>query len=211
MKVSYFTLAHRRDAQRQLFFPALMCLLLIIAAASDNVRAQDNQDASQTAPPPMKVVPRDERGQLAAARDAKTRTRIGIELADSHLRRAEELSGTHRYDEAASELGSYQGVIEDALRYLDESGKDNGKTRDLYRKIEIALRTYTPRIELIRRATPYEYAVNIKEIARFTRDARGQALDAFYGDTVLRENQTQRSQTPLREPVQEQPIEKKEP
>ncbi len=159
----------------------------------------------------MKFVSRVERDQLAAARDAKARTRISLDLTEAHLRRAEEHSAARQYDEAAVELGNYQGIIIDALSFLNRTNRDTGKTRDLYRKIELALRSHGPRIETIRRATPFEYAVNVKEIAKFTRDARAQALEAFYGDTVLRGDQDARSQASPGEPTQEPSTEKKEP
>ena len=39
----------------------------------------------------------------------------------------------------------------------------------------------------MRRATPLEYATRIKEVEDFARDGRTEALNAFYGHTVVRE------------------------
>jgi len=212
MKVAPVTQRRRHHAgiNRRLLLSTIY-LMLIVAVATNTVRAQDNQDAPQTAPPPMKFVPRAERDQLAAARDVKARTRLSLDLAESHLRRAEEFSGAHQYDEAAEEFGNYQGIVDDSLRFLKATRNDNGKTRDLYRKIELALRAHGPRIETIRRATPYEYAVHVKEIAKFARDARARALEAFYGDTVLHDDQSAGSPAPPREPMQEPSTNQKEP
>jgi hypothetical protein len=91
------------------------------------------------------------------------------------------------FDEASSELGNYRAVLEDALLYLSQSQKKGDKLRDSYKRIELALRAHTPRIETIRRSTPQEYAVNIKPLAEFIIEAREEALNSFYGDTVLRE------------------------
>lgn len=202
MKVALITQLRRHTENRRRLLSAI-CLTLLILASAATARAQDTQDAQETAPPPMKFVSRAERDQLAAAHDAKARTRTSLDLAESHLRRAEEFSGARQYDEAATEFGNYQGIIEDALRYLKDTHNDSGKTRDLYRKIELTLRAHGPRIEMIRRTTPYEYAVHVKETAKFTRDARARALEAFYGDTVLREEQSTGSPAPSRDPAQQ--------
>lgn len=163
----------------------LCAALAITACLATHTRGQENH-APVPAPPPMKFVPREDRAQLSAARDTKARTRVSIELAESHLRRAEELSARQRYDAATTELGNYQGLIEDALHFLDTADQNKGKIRDYYKRIELALRTYAPRLESIRRITPAEYAVNVKAVIDYTRDARVEALNSFYGDTVVR-------------------------
>ncbi|MFN2455197.1 MAG: hypothetical protein ABR577_13345 [Pyrinomonadaceae bacterium] len=186
------------------------CLVLMLAAIT-NAQDAASANAPETAPPPMKFVSRDERSQLSAAKDLRARTRASLDLAESHLRRAEELSSAQQYDMAAYELGNYQGLIEEALHYLDGNGKDNGKTRDLYKRIELALRAHGPRIEAIRRTTPYEYSVNIKDIAKFARNARSTALNAFYGDTVMHDEQTAEMDSPADTPVKDSGTEKKAP
>jgi hypothetical protein len=135
-------------------------------------------------PPPMKFVSRGERTQLSAAHDAKSRTRATIELAEARLSRAEMLTAGQQFEEASSELGIYQGLVEDALTYLDRAEKK--KQRDVYKRLELALRTHGARLESIRRVTPSEYAVHVKTICECARSARTQALNAFYGDTVIR-------------------------
>jgi len=136
-------------------------------------------------PPPMKFVSRGERTALSAARDAKARTRATIELAEARLTRAEQLTAGQQFEEASSELGIYQGLVEDALSYLDKLGPK--KLRDVYKRLELALRVHGARLESIRRVTPLEYAVHVKAICECARSARTQALNAFYGDTVIRD------------------------
>jgi hypothetical protein len=187
MKFRFFICSLSAAKSHALLFFATCLIMLCVTLPA---RAQESDSTLQTAPPPMKFVSRDERAQLAAAHDAKARTRAGIELAESHLQRAEELSSAHDYINASAELGNYQGLIEEALRFLKDTGRTDGKARDLFKRIELALRAHSPRIETIRRTTPYEYAVNVKAIARFTREARADALNAFYGDTVMREDRS---------------------
>src|SRR5687767_5706105 len=136
-------------------------------------------------PPPMKFVSRNERTALSAARDAKSRTRAAIEMAEARLARAEQLTAGQQFEEASSELGVYQGLVEDAMNYLENAGLK--KQRDLFKRLELALRSHGARLEAIRRVTPLGYAVHVKAICECARSARTQALNAFYGDTVIRE------------------------
>ncbi|MGB7923802.1 MAG: hypothetical protein WCF57_11210 [Pyrinomonadaceae bacterium] len=141
-----------------------------------------------TAPPPMKFVSRDERAQLSATPDPKERARVGIEIAEGHLRHAEEATFTRSYDPASAAMGRYQAVIDDTLRYLGAINSDNKKMRDIFKRLEITLRAHITRIEAIRRDTPFEHSVNIRAVLEFARNARTEALNIFYSDTVVRED-----------------------
>jgi hypothetical protein len=165
------------------------CCLLFASAlfVAPQALGQDMRLPLIAAPPPMKFVPRNERAQLSSAHDAKSRTRAAIELAEARLSRAEELTATQQFEAASAELGVYQGLVDDALYYLGELKTGKDKMRDTYKRLELALRAHCSRIEAIRRITPSEYAVNIKAICECTRNARAQALNGFYGDTVMGE------------------------
>jgi hypothetical protein len=170
---------------RSLYLLSAACALLMIYSVH-LVRAQEGPSS---APPPMKYISPAERVQLSAAHDTKARVRINIELAETHLARAEASTSGGQFDAAANELGAYQALIENALAYLHSTGRAD-KLRDHYKHLELTLRKHVPRIEMIRRATPTEYAVNVKAVNDFVQRARTKALDSFYGDTVLREDVT---------------------
>ena len=167
----------------------LGCCLLLAAAicAAAEARAQDMRLPLTPAPPPMKFVPRSDQAQLGVARDPKSRTRATIDLAEARLVRAEQFTTSQQFEAASDELGIYQGLIEDALRFLSNARKPNNKMRDVYKRLELALRLHGARIESIRRATPSEYKVNLNNIADFTCTARTEALNGFFGDEVMRE------------------------
>jgi hypothetical protein len=135
----------------------------------------------------MKFVSHAERAQLSSARDVKARTRASIELAEARLRRAEELTTALQYDAASSELGCYQALIENVMGYLSELKSDKNKIRDIFKRLELTLRAHSARIEAIRRVTPAEYGVNLKVITDYTRSARTEALNCFYGDSAVLE------------------------
>ena len=61
------------------------------------------------------------------------------------------------------------------------------------------------------RATPAEYAVNVKAIGDHTRKARTDALNAFYGDTVVRENYEENKAAPSNESTKTPNTEIKKP
>src|SRR6266571_6778044 len=149
--------------------------------------AQERRVEQLPAPPPMKFVSRDERSQLTAAREPKSRVKLSIELAEGHLASAEQLTQQKKFDSALEELGSYLGLVDDALEFIGGLNPDKNSTRDLYRHVETNLRRHLPRLAVMRRTTPAEYAANIKAAEEHARDARAEALDSFYGHTVLRD------------------------
>ena len=175
---------------------ALACVLTCaLGGAARDVRAQGGVDTQEAAPPPMKYIPPSERALLNEARDAKARTRLSLELAETRLLRAAQYTGVERFEAASAELGIYQAIVEDAVRFLYESGKGDNRTRDLFKRLDLALRAHGPRIETIRRSTPSEDASNVRAAYDATRRARTAALNAFYGDTVMHEASS-RNETP---------------
>jgi len=164
-------------------------LLTFALFLAHEVSAQDIRTTLVPAPPPMKFVPRSERTQLSSVNDTKSHTRAAVELAEAHLIRAEQLTTGQQFDAASAELGIYQGLIEDALRFLHEANTGKGnKMRDIYKRLELAIRTHCTRLEAIRRVTPSEYAINVKAICEYARNARDAALNSFYGDTVIKDS-----------------------
>jgi hypothetical protein len=148
-------------------------------------RAQE-LDALQ-APPPMKYIPQAERARLAAARDTKARTRLGLELVEEHLENAERLTNSGQYTGAAAELGIYHALVEDTLGALRASGGASDKHRDLFKLMELTLRAQSSRLEAMRRVTPFDEAANVKATYEYVWAARTEALNAFYGEQVVTE------------------------
>lgn len=139
------------------------------------------------APPPMRIVSRTERTELDAARDPKSRLRSTLKLAEDRLVKAENLTSQKAYEEASMELGGYLGLIGDLRAFIAKLDHDKSSTRDLYRHMEIAIRQHIPRLAVMRRSTPASYSVHIKDAEEYIKDTRAEALDSFYGHSVLRE------------------------
>ncbi len=134
----------------------------------------------------MRFVTRAEREQINGARDPKSRVRTTIDLAADHLTQAEYYTAEKKFVQASEELGGYLGLIDNAVGFIGDLIRDKGTTRDLYRHLDIALRAHIPRIAVMRRSTPAEYAGNLKAVEEYVRDTRVDVLDSFYGHTVLR-------------------------
>jgi hypothetical protein len=163
-------------------------LLVVVIAAISSVAGQDPKVQDQLpAPPPMRSIPETERNQINEIRESKTRIKRTIELADGHLQRAEAAATQQHFDLSLRELGMYLALIENGFSFLAELNADRGKSRDLYKHLEMALRAHGPRLTVMRRATPLEYAMRMKEVEDFAREQRTDALNAFYGHTVVRE------------------------
>jgi hypothetical protein len=148
-------------SQRRLFL--FTTVLLLTFACGPSVWAQSEMPTPQptplTAPPPLKVIPKDERARLDQEKDPKDRLRLTLDLAVAHLTLAEQLTMQTEYEKAQEEVGMYHALIENSLTALGSLKRDSGKTRDLYKRVEMALRAHGPRLTSMRRVTPLEFAV----------------------------------------------------
>lgn len=177
-------------------------VLIFILLACAGVRAQD--DAAQTpqrdaGPPPLRYMPSDVRQRLDGAKDAKSRARLSMEIAEERLTLAAQLADQDKFEASTAEIGVYEAVVEDTVRTLHGStggGKVNNKFRDIFKRVEITLRSHVTRLESIRRLLPERHAVYLKDAIDFVRDRRDQALAAFYSDSVLREPRRPEQTTP---------------
>ncbi|HEU4837283.1 MAG TPA: hypothetical protein VFS90_22825 [Pyrinomonadaceae bacterium] len=182
------------------FFPVLLLLLLWVPTVS----AQEPQPSPTPlmAPPPFKMIVKEERAQIESTEDSKKRLKFTIEFASAHLTRAEQHTGRGDFEAASAEVGMYHALIESALQYLSTFKRDSNKTRDLYKRLELALRADGPRLTAMRRITPLEFAVWIKQVEDFARDGRTEALNSFYGHTVVRDaEKTEKTEKPSPTPT----------
>ena len=149
--------------------------------------AQETRSQQPTAAPPLKFISPEDRAQIDGATDAKTRLRRFLTLSEARLVQAEQLTAKHEYEAALTQVGNYWALVDRALDFLGTLARDNNETRDLYKRVELALRAQGPRLTSLRRTTPLEYAVWIKKVEDFAREGRTEALNSFYGHTVMKE------------------------
>lgn len=158
----------------------LFCAACLTCAAAAQTVGQADEGA-----PPKKYIPAEMRAQLGSAKNMKERVKLAILLAEERLRLAVEHTQAERFVRAGAELGVYQALMDDAILFVKRNGEDNDKTRDTFKRLELALRSHVPRIESLRRVTPSEEAVYVKDCIEFVRVARSRALDSFFDDDVI--------------------------
>ena len=145
--------------------------------------AQD--DPGDSAPPPIKAISKSEHAQLDADTDAKSRTRLSLTLMELRLEEAEKHNAAKDYDGMYKELGAFQYLIDDALGFLERQDVNRKRMLDNFKRLEIALRRVTSRIEVIRRELPAEYDPYLRHLLKFIRATREKILDPMFSDTVL--------------------------
>jgi hypothetical protein len=183
---------HSKEATRKLALAVPLLLLAFVFVPAVCAQDPQPQPTPLTAPPPFKMIVKDERSQIEQTKDSSKRLRLIIEFASGHLTRAEQHTVRESFEAASAEVGMYHALIEYALEFLNSFKRDANKTRDLYKRLELALRADGPRLTSIRRTTPLEFAVWIKKVEDFARDGRTEALNSFYGHTVVREKSSEK-------------------
>ena len=180
--------------------------LLLLAFLAMPAVAQD-PDQPLMAPPPLKIIPKNERAQIDLETDNKDRLKLIIQFALAHLETAERQTAQSNFEGASTEVGTYHALIESALGMLSDLKRDSTRTRDLYKRLELALRAHGPRLTAMRRITPLEFAVWIKKVEDFARDGRTEALNSFYGHTVVKDKKEPEkpSEKPVPTPKTPQP------
>jgi hypothetical protein len=173
-------------------YTAILLIFALSAICTCSVVGQD-KPAQLPAAPPLKALSKQERTQLNDLKDEKAHIRRTLEFTALRLQHAQEFTTQQKYDSALMELGGYLALVEDALEFLSKLNHDSKKARDLYKQLELALREDAPRLTVLRRDTPLEYAIRMKEVEERAREGRTEALNAFYGQTVMREDKLKKS------------------
>ena len=187
-----------RATQRSIALAAHLLLLAFVCIPAVNAQETQPEATPQAtpqatplpAPPPFKMIVKEEREAIELTRDSSKRLKLTIEYAGGHLTRAEQHTARENFEAASAEIGMYHALIESALAFLNTVKRDSNKTRDLYKRLELSLRADGPRLTAMRRITPLEYAVWIKKVEDFARDGRTEALNSFYGHTVVKPDKT---------------------
>ncbi len=155
--------------------------LFAIALPVLAVSAQDNVPPD-AAPPPLKLLSKGEKERLAAAKDVKERTKLTLELMDARVKIAEQYLPQEQFEMIFRELGGFHALVDDALEYLTTSESNKKKVLDNFKRFELGLRTFTHRLELIRREMPPQREYYLRLLLREMRDARAKAVEPLFGN-----------------------------
>lgn len=179
-----------RLSQIQRFVGSSVCCAAMLLCASVFTNAQTQRDYDpEDAPPPLRYIPNELRDQLKAKTKLKDRTKLILTLADERLKRAEQLTAERRFSDASAELGIYQALVEESVRFLNAAQRSGADLRDQYRRLEVAFRSYRTRLELLSRSTSASYRVHLVQISNDTWRVRTQVLNRFFGDEVIDDEQ----------------------
>jgi hypothetical protein len=168
---------------------AVVVLAFLILAFTPSAFGQDEDDTdiTQTAPPPLRKLTKDERTQLDTEIDVKRRTKLALELMSARLQRAETFAGNSEFEALYAELGGFHGLMDDTLAFLEKSDKDKGKVLNNFKRLEIGLRGFAPRLEVIRRNLPLKYEYYIRVLLRYLREARTRSVEPLFDDNVVKQ------------------------
>ncbi|HSI89413.1 MAG TPA: hypothetical protein VK918_10175 [Pyrinomonadaceae bacterium] len=159
-----------------------------VAVAASEAAAQT--DEIEAAPPPLKTISDTERTRLDREKGVKGRTRRSLELMNARLANAEAALRSEDFDKAFSELGVFHALIDDTLAFLSGAESDSRKVLFNFKRFEIGIRGFTPRLELIRREMPLTHETYVLSLLKQLRDARTKATEPLFGETVLQDNET---------------------
>lgn len=175
-----------RSAARQAVFLCFGIVFTALAAATAS--AQDDPPQYELAPPPLMLMSKAERDKLDAEQGIRKRTQLALELMDARVGLAEAANTRDDLNEMFAHLGAFSAIMEDTLAFLKSADPNRGRTLDNFKRLEIGLRRFSPRLELIRRELPLTHEFYVRNLLRQLRDARSRALDPLFDDSVIRNN-----------------------
>jgi len=150
------------------------CSLIAVSAQEDDA-----------APPPVKVITKEDRTKLDAVADLKVRTKLAVDMLKLKVDTVEKLDAKEDFDGVFSELGRFRGLLDYTIGFLQKQDAKQNKTLDNYKRLELFLRSAAPRLEVIRRDLPLRYDEYVREFQIYIRDARRKVIEPLFGDTVL--------------------------
>ncbi len=175
-----------RIFNRKLVNGSLLIFLYIFCSVF-NVSAQQDEPLNAV-PPPLKFISKEEKKLLEVETDVKSRTKLALTLIDAKLKEAESLNTQQKYREMFERLGNFHALVDNTLDFLDRNDNGRGKVLNNFKRLEMSLRTYLTRLELIRRELPLEYEFYVRNLAKYIRSARAKAVEPLFGETVLPNN-----------------------
>ncbi len=170
-------------------YPIRFVLLLLFSACfSLTADAQEINDVKDIVPPPLALISKGETDQLNAEADMKKRTQLSLDLMENRLKKAESFSNEKKFQESLDELGGFQAIMRDALKYLQRRDTGSKKVFNNFKRFEINLRGFVPRLELMRRVMPEKFGFHVVQLMKSVRKARTNAVEPLFDDTVVSDN-----------------------
>lgn len=161
------------------YFSLLICCLCL------NASAQQEEPPEGSAPPPLSIMSKQEKSSLDAETDISERTKLSLILMEARLKNAEDFSAKSSFAEMSDELGCFNALMQNTLSFLNRNDTGRGKVLNNFKRLEISLRGFAPRIELIRRDLPLKYEFYVRMLLKKVREARSKAIEPMFSDSVV--------------------------
>ncbi len=168
-------------------FFCILSLLILFLYGNETLVSQVPTEY-ETVPPPRKTVSEDERKKLDAENGVRRRTQLALSLMDTRLKRSELLNSADNIDGVFDELGGFHALMDETLVFLESSDVNRSRVLNNFKRFEIGLRRFSPRLELLRRDMPISHEFYLRSLLRQLRDARTRAVEPMFGDSVLSDN-----------------------
>lgn len=168
----------------------IMLVSLSVISFGQGASAQVDDEYADAAPPPVRAMSKDEHGRLDGTSGVKDRTKLALELMNARLTRAEESNAKGDFTQMYNELGGFHALMDDTLDFLYESSKDRDSVLNNLKRFELGLRTFAPRLGVLRREIPTEFDPYLKSLIHYLRDARSKAIEPLFADTVVPNSRT---------------------
>ncbi|MEO6334022.1 MAG: hypothetical protein ABIO91_03490 [Pyrinomonadaceae bacterium] len=162
--------------------PLLGVLVILICSAAALGQGVIDDDL---APPPLKLLTQEEKSRLGSEVEVKRRTKLALELMDTRLKQAETHHTSENYDQMFIQLGGFHGLMDNMLDFLNKGDKDSGKVLNNFKRFEIGLRNFMPRLQMVRNDLPIRYELYVRNLIKSLRTARARAIEPLFDDTVL--------------------------
>jgi hypothetical protein len=107
---------------------------------------------------------------------------------EQRLKEAETLYSREQYREMFDKLGSFQALVDNTLDFLKQNDNGRGKVLNNFKRFEMSLRAFLPRLELIRRELPTQFEPYVRNLAKYVRDARSKAVEPFFDNSIVKDN-----------------------
>jgi len=158
-----------------------LLLLFLFPFAFFLSEATAQPEGPDTVPPPARILAKEVKEKLLAEVDEKKRVTLALSLMDAALRTSEGQIANETWDSAFRELGSFHFVMDNTLDFLIRRDTGSGKIRDAFKRYEIGLRSFAPRLELIRRDLPSRYEPYVFRLIKNVRETRSKAIEPLFG------------------------------
>lgn len=168
-------------------FFRVIALFLSVNCFLIAAHAQEDEPPGDVAPPPLKIISKDERSLLDGEKSVKRRTQLSLDLMEARLKNAEQFVAQSKFQDTINELGSFQALLETTLTHLEKNDNGGGKADFNFKRFELGLRKTITRLELVRREMPHKFGYYVQKLQKFVREARAKAVEPLFGNTVIPE------------------------